>query len=277
MFSGNIYRIMIGCPSDVKDEVQIAQEVIQNWTEINAEATRTVLLPLHWKSDSYPAFGEHPQKLLDKQLVEKSDLLVCIFAAKIGTPTDTAASGSIEEIEEHIKVGKPVMLYFRSKIDIKTTTPDDLQKLIDFKSSVQNSGFYWEYTDEDKFKELFRDQLQHFLNDHWLKNPPAITDDSQNDQISFDEDELQLFSQWANNPTDSNFMAIWTRSGLEVHFGYHNSKVFPRGEAEASYDDFMNRLQQAGYIVPNGRKGNVTYYKITKKGYDFAKTLFDNK
>lgn len=274
MFTGNIYRIMIGCPSDVKGEVGIAQEIIQNWTAINAEATRTVLLPLHWSLDSYPAYGAHPQKLLDKQLVDKSDLLVCIFAAKIGTPTDTAASGSIEEIEEHIKAGKPVMLYFRSRIDVKSTSPEDLQKLLDFKASVQNSGFYWEYADEVTFKELFRDQLQHFLNDNWLKNRPALKDDSQDDGlISFDEEELQLFSKWANNPTDSNFMARWTRQGLEVHFGYHNGYTFPRGEAEAQYEDFMNRFQQAGYIVPSGRNGNITYFKITKQGYDFAKTL----
>ena len=274
MFTGNIYRIMIGCPSDVKDEVMIAKEIIQNWTAINAEATRTVLLPLHWNSDSYPAYGSHPQKLLDKQLVDKSDLLVCIFAAKIGTPTDTAASGSIEEIEEHIKAGKPVMLYFRSRIDVKSTSPEDLQKLLDFKASVQDSGFYWEFTDENMFKELFRNQLQQFLNDNWLKNRPATSGVKQDDnQIVFDDDELHLFSQWANNPTDSNFMARWTRQGLEVHFGYHNGRVFSRGEEEAQYEDFMNRLQRAGYIVPSGRNGNVTYYKITKQGYDFAKTL----
>lgn len=37
-------------------------------------------------------------------------------------------------------------------------------------------------------------------------------------------------------------MAQWSRPGLEVHFGYNNSCVFPRGEAEARYEDFMNRL-----------------------------------
>ena len=46
-----------------------------------------------------------------KQMVEKSDLLVCLFGTRIGTPTDTDASGTIEEIREHIKAGKQVMMF----------------------------------------------------------------------------------------------------------------------------------------------------------------------
>ena len=68
-------------------------------------------------------------------------------------------------------------------------------------------------------------------------------------------------------------MAMWSRKGLEVHFGYHNGYTFPRGEALAQYEDLMNRLQQAGFITADGTSNNVTKYKITKQGYDYAKTL----
>ena len=103
MTQGTIYRIMIGCPSDITEEVQIAKRIILKWSCTYAEAHNIVLLPLHWNDNSYPGVGMHPQKMLDRQLVDKSDMLVCIFGSKIGTATDTADSGSIEEIEEHIK------------------------------------------------------------------------------------------------------------------------------------------------------------------------------
>lgn len=92
----------------------------------------------------------------------------------------------------------------------------------------------------------------------------------------FSKEELTIFSRWANNPTDSTFIATWTRGGLEVHFGYKNGYIYPRGEMFAQYEDYMERLQLAGYIVADGISNNVTKYKITKQGYDFAKTLLNS-
>ncbi len=65
MFPAQVYRIMIGCPGDVEDEVSIAQGVIRRWTGLHAEQSGVVLLPLHWSMDSYPAQGAHPQTLLN--------------------------------------------------------------------------------------------------------------------------------------------------------------------------------------------------------------------
>ena len=277
MINCRLYRIMIGCPSDVTAEVDIAREIILEWSITNAETHGMALLPLHWKNSAYPISDNPPQKSLNHQLVDKSDLLVCVFAAKIGSPTDTAESGSIEEIEEHVKSGKPVMLYFKSQIDIKTTTPENLQKLLDFKSRMQKSNLYWEYFDEKDFAGLFRIQLQHFLNDNWIKASQeellSAKEAISLRKVSFDDDELKIFSSWANNPVDDTFMGVWTRQGLNVFFGYKNSYTFPRGKAEASYEDFMKRLLEAGYIERSGMSNKVQTYKITKQGYDFAKTL----
>ena len=95
------------------------------------------------------------------------------------------------------------------------------------------------------------------------------------DTIEFSKDELKIFSRWANNSTDSNFISVWTRQGLKVHFGYKNGYIYPRGEALAQYEDYMERLQYAGYIIVDGTVNKLKRYKITKQGYDFAKTLLD--
>ena len=276
MYKASVYRIMIGCPSDVKDEVAIAKDVIVNWTEVNAESCGMVLLPMHWSTDSYPEMGYKKKKTIDRQLVNRSDMLVCIFASKVGTPTDTAESGSIEEIEEHIKEGKPVMLYFRKSVDSSTITPDQLAKLQDFKKKIRNSTLYFEYDDENNFRPLFTRNLQQFVNEHWKQQSPIVEemiDDAS--QPSFSDYELEVFSKWANNVVDQSMSAVWLHAGLEVHLGYHNIYKFSRGEESAAYEDYMERLQNAGYIKFEhyDSKNKVKIYSITHKGYEFAKTL----
>lgn len=140
MFPAQVYRIMIGCPGDVDDEAQIAQGVIRRWTGLHAEQSGVVLLPLHWSTDSYPAQGAHPQTLLNGQLASRSDMLIGIFGSRIGSPTDWAKSGTIEEIEEHIKAGKPVMLFFRRFNDISRASANDIGELEVFKNEMKRQG-----------------------------------------------------------------------------------------------------------------------------------------
>ena len=47
-FIARVYRIMIGAPSDIKEEVQIAKDVINEWNYVHTELHHKVLLPLHW-------------------------------------------------------------------------------------------------------------------------------------------------------------------------------------------------------------------------------------
>lgn len=94
----------------------------------------------------------------------------------------------------------------------------------------------------------------------------------------FDTEELLLFSNWANNPIDTNYMAIRVRGGLEVHFGYHNGKYYAYGQPIAEFEDFMDRLHNAGFIKQDNFdiKNNLPHYVITKRGYVFAKSLLND-
>ena len=167
---------MIGCPGDILEEVQIAKNVIIQWTNQNAQQGR-VLIPINWETNSYPEQGAHPQKILNKQIVEKSDMLVGIFGARIGSPTDTAKSGTIEEIDEHINDGKPVMLFFRRLNDTSLTTSEELAKLEAFKTGIKDRCLYREYNAENDFEKVFSSSLELFLMEHWLEenNSPTET------------------------------------------------------------------------------------------------------
>lgn len=169
-FIARVYRIMIGAPSDIKEEVQIAKDVINEGNYVHTELHHKVLLPLHWSISAYPNSGKHPQKIINEQVVDKSDLLICIFGSKLGTPTDTDISGSVEEINEHLKAGKDVMIFFRKNLEIESL--DDMQqveKLLKFKESIKGNALFEEY-EKNSFKSILSQKLQLFLNNTWL-NP----------------------------------------------------------------------------------------------------------
>jgi len=177
-YPATVFRVMIASPGDVQKEREIARELIFGWNSIHSENKHYLLFPLGWEWDAYPMMGDHPQGILNKELLEKSDLLLGIFWTKLGTPTDEYPSGSVEEIERHIAANKPVMLYF-SEAKIK---PDDLDqeqysRLQEFKKSCKKRGLYYSFENANDFKEKFTKHLQMAINNEpYFENERKVTD-----------------------------------------------------------------------------------------------------
>ena len=53
---------------------------------------------------------DNPQEVINEQVVSKSDILLGVFWSKLGTPTNTHSSGTIEEIIYFISQGKEVII-----------------------------------------------------------------------------------------------------------------------------------------------------------------------
>ncbi len=113
-------------------------------------------------SSTYPKAGARPQESINKQLVENSDLLINIFGSRIGSPTGKAISGFIEEIEEHLKAGKDVMVFFKHSSDPYEIDMDQFKKVKDFREKHKDDVYWVDYENEEKFKEIFPDKLQLF-------------------------------------------------------------------------------------------------------------------
>lgn len=267
MFAANVYRVMIGCPGDIREEVKIAKEVIIRWTSLHAEQNKVVILPIDWATNSYPAQGAHPQKLLNKQIADKSDLLVGIFGARIGSPTDTSQSGTIEEIEEHIQEGKPVMLFFRKFNDASS---EELAKLESFRDSIKDHCLYKEYSQVRDFESCFTDALELFLADGWLKESEITNNDSPNRQntIQFSDEEIEIVRKWVDSGNNTAFI-VAVKDGPYYILGNQQYAV-KRGREEAKWKDFMNRLQKVGFIsyVRNNKQGSPVY-ELQMRAYDY--------
>jgi hypothetical protein len=173
-------NVAIASPGDVPDERDVVTEVFNRFNDVS----ETVFLhPVMWEHSATPSAGGHPQELLNQSIIDRSDLLVAILWSKLGTPTPTAASGTVEEIREFIKHKGPrrVMLYFCTRGYPNDVSLDDLQKLRVFKSEMQSQALYHEFKTVDDFA---RDVAQHLqvkvreLVEDKLPLPPKQVDET---------------------------------------------------------------------------------------------------
>lgn len=181
-----VVQIIIASPSDIKAERESIPRIFDTWNNAQKDV---FLKPLMFESGSVPEMGDHPQHILNKQLVEKGDLLIAIFWSKIGTPTPTAKSGTIEEIREFIKIKGPsrVMVYFCTRhlpvspgdLDLK-----EIQTLNDFKDEMRTKCFYKEFTNTDKFEAILYPDLD--IKVSQLLNGELLPPDSSKTTLSQD-------------------------------------------------------------------------------------------
>lgn len=279
MFQANVYKIMIGAPSDIKEEVSIAINVIYHWNNINAEKQKTVLLPLHWSISSYPDIGMHPQKVINQQVVAKSDLLICIFGAKLGTPTDNYASGSIEEIEEHFKAGKPVMIFFKNTLTLNDIDINQISRLQEFKDTIGKKDLYVNYNTADDFERILSDKLSLCVNDKFLQDKVVVNalvwndveNDTSHEKLSdYDKERLKSWTS-VDNP---NFFQIHFEGGGCVYgLGATNQYEVKNGREKIEWDSFFKKLLNLGLIAVKGYdKHNYPIYQLKEAAYKYVKT-----
>lgn len=277
MYQANVYKIMIGSPSDIKEEIAIAREVLNNWNNLNSEKNRMVLLPIHWFISSYPAMGKHPQKLLNEQLVEKSDLMICIFGTRLGSPTDTEISGTVEEIKEHKEAGKDVMVFFKNSVDdISSVDLQQLQKIKDFKESIKNDVLWQEFSDAKDFEHKLSQKLQLYINDNWSNGATDDTALSLTQKIEFSDDEKEIIMKWTKSRS-ANCHKISVKGGVYYIIGDYQYFV-NSGKEEAEFDDYIERLMRVGFIeLERYNKDGKPVYKLKKAAYDYVDSITEKK
>ena len=272
MYNANVYQIMIGAPSDIIEEIQMACETINRWNALNSEQYKIVLLPLHWSINSYPSAGNRPQHFLNQQLVEKSDLLICIFGTRIGTPTGKDISGTVEEFKEHVKVGKNVMMFFKNTAEnVSSLDPQQLQQLNEFKQSIKESVLWWDYQKAENFKDLLFSKLQLYINDNWLSEKQLRDNVSKTIIDSLTNFDKERLAKWSEG--DGEVWISDTMDGRTILIGESEYEV-SSGKEKAEWDDFFQRMRNIDFaqIDRYDNYGNPIY-ALTKKGYDYIGQL----
>lgn len=272
---------MFGSPSDIVDERNFFFDIVHGWNHLHSEKSGIVLLPIHWSTDSYPLTGKHAQKIINDEVVSKSDLLICVFGSKLGTNTDTHESGTVEEIDEHLKAGKDVMVYFKKSVNIDPDSFDSsqLDKLKAFKKRISNKCKYSEFEDSQEFKdELFKD-LQLYINDHWLDSSIKIEDEEpaikqSQTHIKLSDFDLERLKSWTSVDNPDFFQVHFEGGGCIYGLGASNQYEIKTGKEKIEWNDFFERMMQNGFIdIERYDKYKHPIYRLKKAAYDYIASL----
>lgn len=159
------YDIVISCPSDMVKERTTVQRAVDVINESNAHYQGLHFDIKYWDKDVLFSSGD-PQTVINNTLIREADLIVALFGKKLGTPTEHAKSGTIEEIEMMIKQGKQVFVCFdESDIVISNMTSDaeieELMKVREFKKNYK--GLYIEFRSNTELIEKLQNQLRLYI------------------------------------------------------------------------------------------------------------------
>ena len=274
MYTAKVYNIMIGAPSDIQKEIQIAKDVIFRWDIINSQFHNCVLLPLHWQDNTHPSTGNPPQKSIDKQIVEKSDLLVCIFCSRLGSPTDTHISGSVEEIEEHVKAGKQVLTFFRKKGNTPQNQNDleQYKRLLDYKDSIKGSVYWGEYEDVTDFERIFREKLELYLNNNWLNRVNSI--DNMPEKLKLSDLDNRRLITWVNSKKKQFVRKGPSKGKCLFVLGDRNFFTVTEGEEYSEWENFFERMEQIGFVEKyTTNSKNEPFYKLKYPAFEYVKSM----
>lgn len=272
-YTAQTFNVMIASPGDVASERAIIRDVIYEWNAIHSNMRKIVLLPIAWESHSSPDSGSPAQRIINSQLLTRCDLLVGVFWTRIGTPTESFASGTVEEIEKHIATGRPAMLYFSSApVALEKSKFEQFEKLEEFKESMRNRSLYEGYEGQTEFKDKFFRQLQLKVNDHSIfqvgssntysdiaeskTTLPTLTDES---RILLKEASLDKYGQ---------IIHMDSIGGTSIQ---SNGKNFIRSKnfrETAKWKNSLEELIQKELIVNSSKNGEV--FTITNLGFQIA-------
>jgi hypothetical protein len=151
-FDARVYQVFLAWPSDTETEREVLRSVIGRWNDLHAVELGVVLLPVGWETHTVPQLGESPQALINRQVLERCDLLIGVFWTRLGTPTETAPSGTVEEIRRFVAAGKWALVYFSNRPAApELLDPDQLNALKQFREELQSQGLIDRYA---SFEEL---------------------------------------------------------------------------------------------------------------------------
>ena len=159
-YQADVISLMIASPGDVAVERESVREIIYKWNALHSEERKQVLLPIGWESHSSPKMGDRAQSIINKEVLDRCDILIGIFWTRLGSPTGEFDSGTVEEITRHIQSGKTAMLYFsKASVNYEEVDRKQYDALIEFKNECLKKGLVEIFNNSDDFYRKFYDQL----------------------------------------------------------------------------------------------------------------------
>lgn len=158
-YQATILNVMIASPNDVSEERQLVRDAIYEWNAIHSKQFGVMLNPVGWETHVAPEMGGRPQEIINKRILEDSDILLGIFWTRLGTETGEYVSGTVEEISRHISSQKLTSIYICDRPIPPSKITDQYQKLqVQIREWMPN-GVLEFYNDLLTFKQKIKDHI----------------------------------------------------------------------------------------------------------------------
>ena len=161
--------ILIASPTDTTEERAAVRNALVDWNTHRGRREKVAALPWLWERSAVPIMGSHPQALINSQAVDQADIVVAFFDARLGSATEVDVSGTAEEINRAIELGKPVHVYFSTEsIDRSNLDTQQYNALLAFRKDLESRGLLGKYNDPDHLSAQVVRAVEHDITaDSW--------------------------------------------------------------------------------------------------------------
>ncbi len=292
-----VLNVLIASPSDVLAERDAVERAIYEWNASHFARTGTMLHPVRWETHAYPAAGDRPQGLVNKQLVESAHFLIAIFGSRLGSPTGEAESGTLEEIEQFRTTGRHVALYFSDADVARNADRTQLDALKSYREERKRDSLFSTY---DGVDDLARRVTQHLPKivaaveesmRTGVVTPPAPELNQQRAEavpprrkrpsarvMSIEEvgelspKEIELLWNAAKDP-NGDFLYSRTLQGEDIRTNGKHFLVDADARTTAEWLTALRHLEDRGLIEALSEERS--FFKVTGEGYAVADELQD--
>lgn len=269
-YQATILNVMIASPSDVAEERQLVRDAIYEWNAIHSKQSGVMLNPIGWETHVAPEMGNRPQEIINKRILENSDILIGIFWTRLGTETGEYVSGTVEEISKHIASQKLASLYVCDKPIPPSQITEQYQKLQVQIREWMPSGVIDFYNDLSNFKQKIKDHLSlHIQQNEYIQSILSHTISSTT-TVSNTKNTIE--------PTDEMVKILLNAGNAEsqIHFRrYLGGQSLFVGDLDinlnkarelAKWENALNELLNLGLIKDRGYKGEI--FELTNEGWE---------
>jgi hypothetical protein len=263
-----ILNVLIASPSDVSAERDAVESAIHEWNANHHAQTGIMLHPVRWETHSYPALGDRPQGIINRQIVDSGHLLIGIFGNRLGTPTGEAQSGTIEEIERFRNNGRYVALYFSNAPVPRNADRNQLEALEKYQEQRQQDTLYSTFDTPDELRRLVTKHLPKIVSDVYQREVDTAKQISSlvfvfgaplgdNDSASW----MMMLRHFGPKPAHNCNIAFYDddRKNIEHQWlvGHPNSPFPPPGVAGESQKHI-----HVGEADPEGTSGSFIWHPL---------------
>lgn len=250
------YKCLLISPSDVQEERDGLTDCVEQWNAQIGNALGAKVELVKWETHSAPDLSGDPQNVLNQQIVDNCDFGVAIFWYRLGTPTNSHDSGSIEEISRMGESGKRVLIYFCSRaIPQNVLNDNQFSNLQNVKKSFQEKGLLGSYSDIENLKQQFQLHLTKVISEFLSKDKSDISQFQNQQPATLPKPDVRVkvsggFAATINGIEDILIIEVQNHSPMTVFLGNVVLRLKTKNVLLPKHDAITNDYQKRRELKP---------------------------